>query len=651
MRFILRNSAHPHSFIFVTGFCSIGVQCLFIREALAVFYGNELILGLVLSTWLLCSGIGSFIGAKSPKWDTWGVVTVYVWAAVGGILLLRAGRLLFSPGEIISPLASLGILSVSQGPFAFVNGYVFGRLSQARHTAPHLYRYENMGNIAGSLIVFLGVVLFWKNALILIALLVPVLWLCKKKPWLFAIIGGAFVCIALFDSISQEWKYDVPVTRISCGREGEVVLTEQHGDTAWLLNNTLYRSSADDAFIEQAVHIPMAQREHARRVLVIFDKGHYDELKAYNQSEVDIIETERLLARKGSIVTSPESHAAGGKYDVILMAAGMPETMGSSRFYTQSYFTRMKSLLSDSGVFSFSLSLSSNYLNRPEQEIVHVLHSTLNEVFNRVLIFPGEGYTFMASDSALKARPELMVQTQFVGPYIMPALSDERIESANTFSGKATISTIDKPVVLIAGLQRWMKLIEAPVWGLLIILALVIIAGVAFFPKKGEMLSVGSSGFTAGIFSVALLLLYQAGYGALYSRISLLLLALTLGFALGSYVRKFPHSDGVIAVYVVVSMALLTKCTAAPQLLFYLLHGGIGFLCGAQFVTRKNSETGILYAVDLFGGVIGMVLSSTVLVPMFGVMNVALGLGAVKLLVWGANTRSINRGRLSTGMI
>ncbi|MBD3320520.1 MAG: hypothetical protein GF350_05415 [Chitinivibrionales bacterium] len=635
MQFISRNNRGPHTIIFVTGLCSIGVQCVFVRESLAVFTGNELVLGFVLSTWLLCSGIGSLIGSKSLRWDPAVLFCLYAWSAIAGMVILRGARLLFEPGEVISPLASLGILSLCQGPFAFVNGYFFGRLSQERERARHLYRYENTGNIAGALLVYAVVLLLPNNALLVGVLLIPLLLLTKKNPRISGIIAAALLVAVMTDSVSSQWKYAMPVEKISYGREGEVARIVEQGDTTWLLNNTVYRSSMDEAFIEQAVHIPMAQRENVRKVLVIFDKGHAKELREYPKASVDILETEKLLAGKESRITSPESYSPDKKYDLIVMGTGLPETMRESRFYTLSFFGRMKSLLSDSGVVSFSLDLSRNYLNRPEQELVHVTHSTLSTVFDEVLIFPGEGYTFMASDFPLHEKPLLKVRTDFVGPYIMPSVTKERFAEANSLPEKSAVSTVSKPVILVVGLHRWLKMIETPLWIFLVILGIIVATGIIFLPKRPSMLSVGTSGFAAGTYSIALMLLYQAGYGALYSRISLLLLSLTLGFALGSFVRTFPVSDIAIGLYVIVSLYVLTAVPLQSQGLFFLFHTGMGFICGAQFVTRKNTETGLLYAVDLFGGVIGMALSSTVLVPMFGVMNVALSLGGVKAVAWG----------------
>ena len=154
---------------------------------------------------------------------------------------------------------------------------------------------------------------------------------------------------------------------------------------------------------------------------------------------------------------------------------------------------------------------------------------------------------------------------------------------------------------------------------------------IAVSPRTKSAFSVGTSGFTAGVYSVALMLMYQFSHGTLYSRIAVLMIALTIGFVFGSRVKKFPFSDGAIGLYAAVTLIVLVTVPFPPLALFCVFHAGIGFLSGAQFVTRRGTSWGGLYAADLAGGVFGMALCSTLLIPSFGVITVALGLCLIKL--------------------
>ena len=56
------------------GISAVVTQLLMLREALAVFGGNELIIGLLLGVWLLWTGIGALLGgwpAAGPRGRGW----------------------------------------------------------------------------------------------------------------------------------------------------------------------------------------------------------------------------------------------------------------------------------------------------------------------------------------------------------------------------------------------------------------------------------------------------------------------------------------------------------------------------------------------------------------------------------------------------
>jgi hypothetical protein len=163
-------------------------------------------------------------------------------------------------------------------------------------------------------------------------------------------------------------------------------------------------------------------------------------------------------------------------------------------------------------------------------------------------------------------------------------------------------------------------------------LAACFIIAAVVLPRTRAALSVSTSGFAAGVYSVALLLIFQFSHGTLYSRVAVLMVALTAGFAAGGLVRRFAFSDFIIGLYASSTLIILVLLPFQPLALFCLFHAGMGFLAGAQFVTRRGTSWGGLYAADLAGGVFGMALCSTLLVPYFGVTTVAAGLGLLKIL-------------------
>jgi hypothetical protein len=638
----ISRSSEPASLtIACAGFCSVALQTVYFRELLSVFSGNELSIGIIFSVWLLSTGVSTMRGAAAGDVASGGrrtavLVCLLCACAAAGFFLIRLSRPVFGSGIALPPLAMLSVIAVSVVPFTLVNGFLLGMLFSLPARSRALYGAENAGAVAGALCVFACILLSAKNSLIVAAALLPFLCIPIRRVILAGSVFGAVLCLMAFDHSTMQWKYPaIPLSRVICGHEGEIVSLATGKDTTFLVNGMPYKSTMEKPFLEQAVHIPMAQREHAGSALVVFDRGHGAELVKYPGLFIDIIETEpAFVPRAGrSRVAAVETFRPAGRYDVMFLGTGIPRTAASNRFYTRSFFLKAKSLISDSGIFSFSLPFSENYLSTNEQKLYDALLSTLGSVWKNIMVFPGEGYTFMASGYPLSPIPAVRARTEYLSSSIVPGVSQERIQTANKRPGKRLINTHDRPVTLMLGLRTWLDRYPGSLWALVSLFTVCVIAIVIVLPKTRDALSVASSGFATGIYSVCLLLLYQATYGSLYSRVSLLLVCLTAGFALGSRAKRFPLSDFYIGAFCVFSLCVCAMLPYPPAFLFYLFHAAAGTLAGAQFVTRRTTPPAALYAADLFGGAIGMAVCSTLLVPLFGIMPVAAGIFILKVVV------------------
>ena len=641
VRSIFRNNDPASLLIACVGFCSAAVQTVYFREMLSVFSGNELSVGIIFSVWLLATGAGAALAnaktrdpAKPPPNTPPPKITVLIMllccSAVAGFFLIRASRLAIGGGETFGPVAMLAIASISSVPFAFVNGRIIGALFSSGQRPQRLYGWENAGTTAGALAVFICILFYANNGYLAALALLPFAAIALRRFLVFGIVFCCIACVLLGDRPSVQWKYSMPAGCPVYGREGEIVRFINGIDTTFLLNGSVYKSTLEKPLLEQAVHVPMAQRPHAGRVLVAFDRGHCAELAKYKAVIVDNIETEPVFAGRGARVAAVETFRPDKRYDVIFLGSGLPRTSSSNRFYTRSFFQKMKSLLSDSGLITFSLPFSENYFSPAQQRLYDALRSTLETAFKNVLVLPGEGYTFMASDGRLAALPAIQVPTEYLSSSILPGISAERIKIANKKPVHGLINTHDRPITLLLGLAGWLEFFPGSTWLLFALLGASLIIVIMVLPKSRDTLSVATSGFTIGVYSVCLLLLYQATYGALYSRISLLLVSLTAGFALGSLVKRFRLSDLAIGLYAIASLCILSLLSYPAAFLFYLFHAGIGVLAAGQFVTRKKTPAASLYAADCFGGALGMAACSTLLVPLFGIIPVAAGLLLLK---------------------
>ncbi len=629
----------------VTGAVAAAVQILFLREYLSVFSGNELVIGLIFGLWLLATAAGSRIGGRADFSGAPGFAFVWSISIVAGFLMVRGVRLLYHPGELISSWHIPVIVVLTQSAAAFSGGLAFGRLSRAVDGGK-LYWAESAGAAAGFLGVFLCSMARFRNGTILAgtlmvlamaaygpAMLAPALE--RRRALLYCgaslfLIGG----LLAVDPASVRWKYPFTIDKVFSGYEGEIALSEAGGGgSLTFLNNTVYRADMPLPSIEQAVHVPASlHRGPLHRALVIGNPGYLRELGKYGGLRVICLETEPALAVDGCTCGAIETLKPDERFDLTLLGAGLPVTTGAGRFYTTTFFLKMRRMAGDSGIVSFTLPLSENFLSPQEQRLKDILMTTLGRDFKHTLVVPGEGYTFIASNQPLPWPAWPRVPTRYLAACTLASLTPERLGQAQKVIDSGWVSTIDRPVLLLETERQWLRLfgmpLIVPAGVLLIFLAVAMIVS----PRTGTALSVGTSGFAAGAYSIALLLVFQGTFGVLYSRVALLMLALAVGFMIGGRMNKFPFSDLLIGAYAVVTLLVLVGVRSPPLFLFLMLHAGMGFLAGAQFVSRRPSSWSGLYAADLAGGVFGMALASTVFVPLLGVTGLAALLGMVKVV-------------------
>ena len=62
-----KKAAEIRIYLFLLGVLSMSTQVIMIREALAIFHGNELIIGLFLGIWMVLTAAGALLAVQSSK--------------------------------------------------------------------------------------------------------------------------------------------------------------------------------------------------------------------------------------------------------------------------------------------------------------------------------------------------------------------------------------------------------------------------------------------------------------------------------------------------------------------------------------------------------------------------------------------------------
>ena len=243
-------------FLFLLGFTALATQVILIREAMAVFQGNELIIGLFMGIWMVLTAIGAFLAAKGLRVMGCGLrvtasrfqvpgsgvqrlsvpgfltrffhrkssivnrkssilssflLSILSLSSLLSLFLLIKLRFIIIPAGIMAGLGqTLLVISISLIPFCLVSGMAFPILTKelsslkGKNLIYQGYALDSAGSILGGLLfslVFLFI-LSSVQSLIIIALLnlaVITVWFWKSKKWIAVIIlAGISIAIIIF---------------------------------------------------------------------------------------------------------------------------------------------------------------------------------------------------------------------------------------------------------------------------------------------------------------------------------------------------------------------------------------------------------------------------------------------------------------------
>jgi spermidine synthase len=457
----LRRSLPP----FLLGFLAVAFQAYLLREFGAEFYGNELIFGLFLGSWLFWGGVGSLVRppAKPGAWER-RLASIYALAIVlffAGLVALRFSHRLLDilPAEIAGLVPALGFAFVLSLLLNFPLGHSFG-LNAALHPggAGAVYVLESAGAAAAGLAVHFGLVprlSNWQGAALVGAVGAAAILVAMKPGQSRLLLAGALVAaagVAALDGPAQReaWRplrlvdsEDTPYGKLQVIRTEEQVTLFDNG-------LALFSDPALGA-AEDSVHFALLQRTGPRHVLLVgggLSGGAAEALK-HPGVRVDCVEIDPAVIRLAKKHLTGPGRAAledpkvriiqsDGRafiarsedlFDAILLNLPEPSTAQINRYYTREFFGEVRAKLRPEGVFGFVVPSAENYISEPLSQFLSSLAATLRQVFPNVAAVPGASCVFLASTGPLTIDPArlseairaLGINLRSLGPGMLPA--------------------------------------------------------------------------------------------------------------------------------------------------------------------------------------------------------------------------------------
>lgn len=439
--------------ILVVGATSIVAQIVLLRELIAVFYGNEISVGIMLAAWLLLGTLGSLaLGRFSDKVRDPVVLFSSCQLLLSVILpcMIVAVRLIkrsfgFLPGEIL-PLWTL-ILSAPLvlGGCCIILGFLFAlscRAYPGRNESlriGNVYTIESIGAAAGGLIASFFLIRILSPSQILTGLgiinLISALTLINTSPPSKAknavrasslLLSCAILVFVLLDGPARmekatrdaQWSpLEVMLSKDSI--YGNITITET-GSSVSFYNNGLHNFTVPDRLTqEEAVHFALLQHPDPKEVLLIGGGagGLLWEILKYPVRRVHYVELDPLIIELARKYLGGAKHFAlddprvrvvnhdgrsfvkrgNLKYDAVIIQMPNPYTAQLNRFYSKEFYMEAKNAMNEGAVLCFGVTSSENYIAKELGKFLGSIHNTLREVFTDIIFIPGDTAYFIAS--------------------------------------------------------------------------------------------------------------------------------------------------------------------------------------------------------------------------------------------------------------
>lgn len=669
-----------------SGCISVIAQTLLLREAMGVFQGNELSLGIVLACWLTGIAAGSRLGSAMRRSIAPGtsIRVPLIASAILLPLMLAAFRFARPVLETVPGMeVSLGTLALTASALVIPFSILFGFQAGAAPRVSRAWMYEAAGAGAGGVIFtclllpldnpFLAALTVCAATVLFIVVTVPVFGGRYTLRTVFAGIAGlAGVGLLISQAtvldrgtLAQGSFRGYTICASHHAPYGQSVVAERAGERAVFSNGLLWASYPDNAAVqsESFAYLPYLFHQNPRNALVI---GSMSPVPAYLRGLVDeIVSVEHDAVLAAALPSSgPAVIGDGrtllartrGRYDLVYVNVPYPTTLALNRMYTAEFFTVARAALSDTGILAFRAPGSLVHSDRIMTDLSYTLLITAGDVFDYVRLIPGDDNLFIASPrrlpppgivrqrlARLGGRPAFLSRA-----YLRHMLNPERSLWLSSQFAAVKADRAMNHDLMPRGMMRGMlygQSIRAPrfaqahetatTYAWVVLLLILVWLMTDWIGPAGTAFASGAA--SMGLY-MAVMWSIQTAYGNIYHWIGLTTACFMTGAALGTawtHSGRFPvrvlGTETLWVLWTAGAYALVTRAGVAPVAGYIAFAGATGVLLGVQFPQLARRAGAAAYTADALGAAMAALVCGAVLIPTWGVANTLLVIIALKL--------------------
>ncbi len=466
--------------ILIVGASGIVAQVLLLRELLVSFYGNELILGIILANWLIAEALGAFLLGKFVE---------RVKNKFNAFVILEIIFSLFLPLSIYFSRVFKNFLGITFGealslgtifyvsffiilPVGFCHGGLFSVSSKIYRSIGKVYSLEIIGTIIGGLVLTYIFIPFFSSFQIAFFVSLANLILCifflkeisKVLKYVSLLLFVTFGYLSFSGdadylnrfAIERQWKAQ-EVLDYQNSVYGNIVVTKKEKQYTFFYNGIpiITTPYPDIAFVEEFGNLPLLFHRFPRDILIISGGcgGLINEVLKHPVERVDYAELDpmiiRMLRKYPTNLTSRELsdkrvkiinldgrfflRTTHNKYDAVLIGISHPADLSTNRLFTEEFFFMVREKLNPGGLLAFWLPGSLTYLSQELRDLNFCILNGLKQVYNYVRVIPGDYNLILASgsDEILKVTPGLITrrinQQKIKVPLLLPSYLDYRL--------------------------------------------------------------------------------------------------------------------------------------------------------------------------------------------------------------------------------
>lgn len=571
--------------LFFIGFTLIAAQIILIREFLLLYNGNELVIGLLLTIWMLLTALGSwagrFLSMKSGYLAMirilFVVLTVYPILAVFSIEYFRND--IFGYGRMASLYEIIVYSIVLLFPICFSGGFLFTMINKyvGSGKLQNCYAVESFGSLCGGVLVSLYFIYILKvdnfrslTYLVLINFVYFGISDFRQRKQ----VRSYFFLLAAIGLMYLIYNFDpgrIAKERLFAGQElvyseetifGNLSVTKTLSQLNFYDNGIILFSGDNVEQREEDVHYAMLQKPNTAKVLLIGGgvSGTLLELLKYPDIEkVTYLEINPELIELASQMTDfPKDKRIKifeidpivfikqtiEKFDVILVNLPGPVNAQLNRYYTLEFYEKLKRLINPGGLISTRLESSANYLSDNELTLQASIYNSLKSQFSDLIVVQGRKNYFLASDSALhfeyvdRFSKSSLPKNEYVNAaYLNDELMEYRFKKIiESYSEIKTTNRDFKPAVYLFYIRHWMSYYGNSYWIIPVICFVIMAIFLLFSKPQGTVMF--TSGFTGAGTELVLLIVFQIVAGYVYLFLGVIITIFMAGLMIGAFLSQ-----------------------------------------------------------------------------------------------------------------